>query len=135
MLKTREVKKTPKTQKRGFKNHRGSVTIEATITFSISLFLLIIAVGTVFSILINERMHQIGMEVTGKLQNDIVTYFDMNDVIKREAAEYKLEVSAINTFNDKLREQHMDTFVSIRSLDSHIKSKMDEIGVFQFVFC
>lgn len=127
--------KTKKIKRRSHSDNRGSVTIEATIAFSVSLFLLFLAVGTVFSILINERMHQIAMEVTGDLQSNVVTYFDMNDSIKREAAEYKLEVSALNSFNEKLREQHVASYVKIRALDSHIKSNMDNIGVFKLVVC
>ena len=135
MLKIKKTKRASQLKKKLISNSRGSVTIEATITFTISLFLLFLSVGTVFSILINERMHQIAMEVTGDLQGNVITYFDMKDNIKREAAEYTLEVSALNHFNEKLTAQHMDSYVKIRSFDSHIKSNMDDTGVFKLVVC
>ncbi|GAU78033.1 hypothetical protein [Fusibacter sp. 3D3] len=111
-------------------NEMGSVTIEATITFSITLFLLLIAVGTVFSVHINERMHEIAMEITSEMQLFALSAQESDDAVVTEVNELFLENFVIQRFEDILEEQGVARCVELNRLDTIVGSQLDTSGVF-----
>lgn len=111
-------------------SERGSVTIEATLTFTLVLVLLIISIGTVFSVMVNERMNQIALQVTGEMQIYALSAYEGEDVVNREISEGILEALILEKFHKLLSLQAMETFVEVDNLLTIVDSKLETDGVF-----
>lgn len=109
---------------------KGSVTIEATLTFTLVLFLLIISIGTVFSIMLNERMNQIALQISGEMQVYAMTAYDGEDVIRHEISEGILEALILDKYRRLLSDQSLDKLIDVDQLLTTLDSDLETDGVF-----
>lgn len=116
------------------KNNRGSVTLEATISFSIALVLIFYLIGTMVSVTINEKINEIALEITGEMQLLGLPFIEDENIIVQVAKTQMFEQLILSKFRMRIKEENLSPFIKVNGLESSLKSDFQSGGTMMFHF-
>lgn len=112
------------------KSEMGSVTLEATISVSMALMVIIVMLGTLFSIYLNEGVNQIALGATSELQVLSIPFYEDENIAKRFAKEMTLEQISFKLIKSELEKKGLNPYVEIDYIKSISETRFEAGGIF-----